>query len=40
MYPPHEIVHKALKHPHEIGTSLIKALMKLYNEMKSPDSIA
>ncbi len=24
MYPPHEIVHKALKHPHEIGTSLMK----------------
>lgn len=24
MYPPHEIVHKALKRPHEIGTSLMK----------------
>lgn len=24
MYPPHEIVHKALKRPHEIGISLMK----------------
>jgi len=24
MYPTHEIVHKALKRPHEIGTSLMK----------------
>ena len=24
MYPTHEIVHKALKHPHEIDTSLMK----------------